>query len=311
MNRLNHTYMSKQIITCVLFILLLILEARSQCDTLHVFHISGRAFIQKDQITHDISKGELLIKPNIMLKDHSQVILFNRNGTSIVLDQGGFYSYADIQERCQTPKFNLLGRYLDFIWNGLTEKKVEGNQKVQAAISRGEEILMELPFDSTIILSNEIFFSWKSEPEHLEYLLEIRDPNNRKVLVKDLVNDTFYLWIPEPTSIISNEYYSWVVTTEAKIPTNIMRYTFMIADTTWKAGVNLMLTTLEQTKIDDLIINELVRAKFFEENYLYLEAYQSYMNLLKEYPGQKEANALLNRFLNKFSSSQKSEKRSK
>ena len=301
--------MSKQIITCVLFILLLIPDARSQCDSLTVFHISGRAFIQKDQTTHDLSKGELLIKPNIMLKDHSQVILFNRNGTSIVLDRAGFYSYADIQERCQTPKFNLLGRYLSFIWAGLTEKSVEGNQKIQAAISRGEEILMELPFDSSVILAPEIIFTWRSIPGNPIYLLEIQDPSNRKVIKKTIGNDTSFLWVPDLNSMKTNAYYSWVVTTESKIPSNILRYTFLFADTTWKAGLELMLTTLEQNKTDDPVINELVRAKFFEENFLYLEAYQSYVTLLKEYPDQLEANMLLKRFLTKFSSGRINEKK--
>ena len=296
--------MIKPTITGLLFFILLFPEAHSQCDTLTVFHVSGRAFINQDSTTHDIAKGESLYRANIMLKEHSQVILFNRSGVSIILDKPGYYSFEEIQEMCQQPKKSLLSRYLSFVWDGLTEKKTDGNQKIQAAITRGEEFLMKYPFDSPIIISPKILFSWRSIPEHPVYTFEIRDASNRKVIVKTIESDTTFLWQLDSSLLATSGYYTWVVSAEPRIPDNMMRFTFEIVDEACKEEFHQKLTKFQKELVFDEPLNSLILAKFYEENYLYDEAFQLYKKIINEYPDQQEAMELYNRFLENVSPSQ-------
>ena len=287
----------KSILTLALIIVLFQAGVHSQCDTLTVFHVSGRAFIQKDRTTHDLFKGESLFKSNIMLKEHSQLILFNKSGESVVLEKPGFYTFNDIQEQCRQPKKSLLNRYLSFVWDGLTEKKTDGNQKIQAAITRGEEFLMKYPFDSPVIISPEILFCWRSIPAHPVYTFEIRDASNRKILGKTIENDTTFTWQPDSSFLANAGYYTWVVSAEPRIPDNMMRFTFEIVDEPWKEEFNQKLTKLQKELVFDEPMNSLILAKFYEENYLYGEAFQLYKKIINEYPDQQEARELSNSFL--------------
>jgi len=293
----NFEAMIKPMITGLLFFVLLFPEAYSQCDTLTVFHVSGRVFINQDSTIHDITKGESLYRANIMLKEQSQLILFNRSGVSIVLDKPGYYSFEEIQETCQEPEKSLLSRYLSFVWDGLTEKKTDGNQKIHAAITRGEEFLMKYPFDSPVIISPEILFSWRSIPAHPVYTFEIRDASNRKIVVETIENDTTFLWQPDSVILARPGYFTWVVSAEPRIPDNMMRFTFEIVDEPWKEEFNQKLTKLQKELVFEKPLNSLILAKFYEQNYLYNEAFQLYKKIIEEYPDQQEAKELFDRFL--------------
>jgi hypothetical protein len=273
----------KRLILIVYTFYVIINSVFSQCETFRVFHLSGTVYKNSETIRTNIIIDDVLKNTDIFLEDNSHLILFSTEGVPVSLNQKGNYRFKDLQNICFKPDKSITDTYFGYIWDCITGKEVYEKDTIRAYTSRGKDIMMKFPCDSSVIISARVTFSWISIHNVETYYFKLADPAGRIVLDTALT-DTSYSWFPDKEQASREGYYHWIVGVDENHPVNAVSFRFQFADKNWIVQYNKELEELNSGLYFNPAINMLLLAGFYDRHYLFQEAYESYSKALKMMP---------------------------
>jgi hypothetical protein len=289
----------KKIFFTGIFLINLYSISFSQCNYFSVFHYSGKVYTSSANKKQPVILNQVIKKEETLsLETSAQVILFDSTGDPVVLYQKGNYPFSQLQTICSESGNSITKKYFQFIWSQMIEEKKKEGNTINASVTRGMKLLMMLPADSCLLLTDRVYFQWKSVPGSDKYYLTILDSTGKVINVKTIA-DTTYLWAPETSNLVSGKTYYWYVTDISYPPADPVKYSFSFADIKQKESYLTELNELRKQLNYTPAVNSLLLAGFFEQNHLFREAYIEYRDAIVAYPGdtviQKEVNNFMKR----------------
>jgi hypothetical protein len=287
----------KKIFFTGIFILLLYGISFPQCNCFRVFHYSGKVYTSSPNKKKLVVPDQVIKREEILfLETGSQVILFDSTGNPVVLYQKGNYTFSRLQTLCSEFGNAITKKYFQFIWSRMTEEKKKEGNTINASVTRGKKLLMMLPVDSTLLVTDKVYFQWKPVPGSKKYYLTILDPSGKAIFDKT-VADTTFLWIPEFGKWVSGKMYYWYVTDIPYPTADPEKYSFSFADNKQNESYLTELNELRKQLHYTPAVNFLLLAGFFEQKRLFREAYISFHEALSASPGDTVIQKAVNNFM--------------
>jgi hypothetical protein len=287
----------KKIFFTGIFIIFLFGISFPQCNYFRVFHYSGKVYASSTNKKKLIVPGQVFKRGEILsLETGSQVILFDSTGNPVVLYQKGNYSFSQVQTICSESGNAITKKYFQFIWSRMTEEKKKEGNTINASVTRGRKLLMMFPADSTLLVTDKVYFQWNPVSGSDKYYITILDPSGKTINVKT-VADTIFLWTPETSKLVSGKIYYWYVTDIPYPPGDPVKYSFSFAGDKQKESYSTELNELRKQLNYTPAVNSLLLAGFFEQNHLFREAYIKYREALVASPGDSVIQKTVNNFM--------------
>jgi len=155
---------------------------------------------------------------------------------------------------------------------------------------------MMFPADSTLLVTDKVYFQWNPVSGSDKYYITILDPSGKTINVKT-VADTIFLWTPETSKLVSGKIYYWYVTDIPYPPGDPVKYSFSFAGDKQKESYSTELNELRKQLNYTPAVNSLLLAGFFEQNHLFREAYIKYREALVASPGDSVIQKTVNNFM--------------
>ncbi len=189
--------------TKLLFLLLLLQHAFAQTaeQKYLLYNVNNDVHWLHDGKKEKAKRGTfLLVSQSIILPQKSEVMFVQHDGKSLLLSKPGTYTFTRIQQLFNSSaKRSVSTAFFSYVFEKfLSNDDAEEKQKVSASVFRGKKA-MQLPADSTFILSFPITLQWKPEQKNIPYKLTVY---YRKLKIDTVVlsKNSFQL----PHSIISD-----------------------------------------------------------------------------------------------------------
>ena len=154
----------------------------------------------------------------LKIGSHSMAILINQDGIPKKFEKENTYRIQDLGKYFKTDP--LTTKYFKFIWEEMELKPHDRhslNLNVVAATVRGEEgkefPRMVCPFDSTVITSDSVLFSWTDPLKKGKFFLFVYDYQNTweiPILKKEVSSNFFYLNARD-LGLQPGKDYAWIV----------------------------------------------------------------------------------------------------
>jgi hypothetical protein len=269
----------------------------AQCNYFRVFHYSGKVNAGIATIKKPVAPGQVIRHgESLFLETGSQVVLFDSTGNAVVLYQKGNYPFSQLQTLCSESGNSITKKYFQFIWSRMTEEKKKEGTTIYASVTRGKKVLMQIPIDSTLLLTDKVFFSWKPVAGSKKYYLTVLNPSGKSILVNTIA-DTTFLWVPDTGKLVRGKAYSWHVTDIPYQTADAETHSFTFATGEQKKSCTSELDELRGQLHYSPAINALVLAGFFEQKNMFREAYIEYSEALTASPGDTVIRKTVNDFM--------------
>jgi hypothetical protein len=231
-------------------------------DSLCVFHIKGKIYLQSSTNSKALFKGDLLTKKDkLKILPESELTAIDNRGNVYIRNKQGTCNFNDLllskQEDANT---SLTAKYFKYIWHEFLNKG--RNETIIAGVFRGNE-LMTVPKDSSLIASENIFFKWVKTDADLYYLFVLN--THTEELLKIETHDSQITLSNENPIFLEGDEFKWSISKKA-FPNlkNMPYYTFrrisMNHYLDLKSDYNDLIITLNQIGISqneiDLILCE-------------------------------------------------------
>ncbi|MEJ8818077.1 hypothetical protein [Lacibacter sp. H407] len=163
--------------TKLLFLLLLLQHAFAQAaeQKYLLYNVNNDVHWVHDGKKEKAKRGMfLLASQSIILPQKAEVMLIQHDGQSLLLSKSGTYSFTRIQQLfSSSEKRSVSTAFFSYVFEKfLSNDDAEEKQKVSASVFRGKKA-MQLPADSTFILSFPISLQWKPEQKNIPYKLTV------------------------------------------------------------------------------------------------------------------------------------------
>ncbi len=271
--------------------------AFAQNKSFKVFYCQGNAFIitgkQKKAAQRDmlINEGQAL-----KLDKNASIILVATDRTALPVGVAGSYSFKELLHLLDENSRSLSSRYFSYVISEMTEAHEKPEDKLTGGVYRAEK-LMRMPYDSCLVIQNNIRFSWVRGVSSELLFLTVWDKNKKNILSKTL-RDTTYNY--EITHGNTEQPFEWSVGYEPDRSANIAARTFTVASVKTIGRLKTELAELEKNFSFQPEFNELIRLNFYEVNHLYFEEYNAMVEALKKFPDSE----LLREYYDWFSKKQ-------
>ncbi len=159
----------------ILFLLLQQVYAQAAEQKFLLYNVNNEVQWVHDGKKEKAKRGIFLLgSHSIILPQRSDVMLIQQNGQSLLLNKPGTYSFARIEQLFNSSqKRTVSTAFFSYVFEKfLSSDDADEKQKVSASVFRGKQA-MQLPADSTFILSFPITLQWKPEQKNIPYKLTV------------------------------------------------------------------------------------------------------------------------------------------
>lgn len=163
--------MIKPFLICI--ILLLQTVSMYASDKLLLYHVSKQVHWIHDGKKEDAKRGIFLLpQHSLIITSHSNVMLVQQDGKSMLLDKPGNYSYSHIKTLLQKLKAASVSKnFFAYVFEQFLSGEGDEKQKVAAVVYRGKKEML-LPHDSSFAFTVPVLF-WKPQYPAIPYKIEI------------------------------------------------------------------------------------------------------------------------------------------
>ena len=277
----------KRIISCIIILLLTQPFADAQNHLFKVFYVTGEVSISQKSQSGNLTKDQLIYSGDkIKISEKSTLVLLNTENKPLVIEKDGSYStknisnlYADINNE------NISQKYFNYVVEEFMHHQAE--KKYTGAVSRGKGLSMRRPFDSCIIMSNQIIFQWNN-PEQIDYWFFIYTIDGKRIF-ESQGKDSEIIIYTDKTELKKGNAYLWMVSVNQFPAKDDLLNIFSLA-----SEDQVHLFTNEMNAIKERFISEeygwdmgtnlLLLYGFFITNKLYEEAEKTKKIIQDNYP---------------------------
>jgi len=211
-----------------------------------VFYFSG------NPIYKDKAKSEKLVRDQVLpqgstlsIPQGSYVVLVNKSEVPMGMNKPGDYSVTDIKTLYTNMKeSNLTQEFFDYLAQSMVSSNDE--QRRSGGVYRAVGDLMINPFDSAVVMTNEIPFEW-SNPSGKQYYLKIFDIDTWEMICDIPTSDSTLNLNIVDKKLTEGKKYAWVVSQTQGMPqsgTELLIFT--IADKDFRSCMHKKLKEAEK-----------------------------------------------------------------
>lgn len=238
----------------------------------------------------------------IITGDNSYVGLVSSDGKTVELKKGGVYSVKDVYTGLSSGDATIAQKYVEFLVNDMSKgnESTSANMKFTGSVERSlknDNILLFLP-QETKVATREATINWYPKEKQESYTVIITDLFDEKVYSQKVTGTSTSIdfaqaglspeevYKLEVRSASNADYKSGVVTLKVPSQTDL--------NTINEYSTDIMSQTPENSAIQNMVL-----AKYFDENGLYLNAIPFYKKAVAMEPDVKEYKQAYNQFLYK------------
>ena len=271
----------KKLLFLIVFGFTFILNISAQNNTFKIFYSHGSAYLitggDKKPVLRDMLLNE---KQSLKINKNASVIIVAPNGISLPLSIPGTYSYQNLITLMVENSKSLTNSYFSYVVNEMTKPHEAKKDNIIGGVYRGD-MFMHLPFDSCLIIQNNINFSWGKGYSPDPLTLAIWDDNGRIVFRKSF-SDTIYNH--EIRRENNDRSYEWTVGYDPDRLSNIVTRMYTIASQSTSDRLNKELVELKKNMSLSPEFNELLLLSFYDKNHLFIEEYSALKAAIIRYP---------------------------
>ena len=232
----------------------------------------------------------------VKLSEGGYMGLMHKTGKTIEIKSAGVHKIVDLSSKVMTKGSSVASQYGEYLMAKMTASQGDddisaarlNNLNVTGAVSRAsgdeEEIQIFLPKTSKVLDMNDSRIKWKQLEESSGYKLFVENLYSETIAEKDITGNTFDL-SGLGINIESEGGVFIRITDNQDGELNSGPHAIEMVTGSQKAEIVENLARLkEELTNEDISLNKLVLAMFYEENKLYLHAFSCYHEVLEEYP---------------------------
>ena len=234
----------------------------------------------------------------IITGDNSYLGLVSSDGKSLELTKGGVYSVNDLHQKLAESKSGLAAMYLEYLVSDMskTDERANANMKFTGSVERSiknDGIILFLPH-STMVANTKAMVNWYPKEAHDSYTISITNLFDEEIFTKntsrtsETIDFASMELSPEEVykiQVKSNDSAeSSVVTLNVPAEAKLQRFA--------KEVEEIKAQTPANTAIQNMVL-----AKYYDANELYLNAIPFYRAAVEMEPEVKEYRDAYNSFL--------------
>lgn len=160
-----------------------------------LYHVNKDVQWVHDGVNEKAKRGIFLLNAHtLILRQTADVMLLQQDGQSLLLSKPGTYSFARIKQLFNSAQKTTVSKaFFSYVFEKFTSAETEEKQQVTASVFRGKKA-MQLPGDSSFLLSFPVTLQWKPEQKNIPYKLRIQ---YRQLLFDTVLISTSSFAIPD------------------------------------------------------------------------------------------------------------------
>lgn len=295
----------------VLLIAVLFCEANSQNSDFSVLAVKGIVQLQTTGAWSKILTGDNLpATGKIKLAAKSYIGLVFKNGNTVEINKPGEYSLSELATKMKSAKGALSKKLADYVMNEISGSKdmlasenyranmgtlgsVERSVEIDL-LSKSKRIPIRAPF-KTDILQDNTTLNWVKTEGVDKYKVQVTDLFNSVYTVE--TSDTSITLSASKAKLDKNIYYFWTVCDASNPDVKSEESCIRFLSEKEAKEVNNQLEALVKDIDNNSALGKIIKAAFYENNDLIVEARQQYLQAINMEPQVDEYKLLYMRFL--------------
>ena len=242
------------------------------------------------------------LNPNDVIKvsDNSYLGLIHNTGKTLEIKEAGTYKVAELSSKVLAKNSSITKKYSDYVVGELTKadskESYQKNMKVTGSVERGlYDIKLCLPKTSSIIETQQLVV-WNKNPRAKSYTVQILDMFDEVKLSKEVTDTTFTLDI-NSIKVPNDKTLIILVTANGDMTSDKFLLKTMVEAK--NPDIFADKNALAKEYSQESALGHLMKASFYAQNNLFLEAKKSYEAAIKLEPGVEEYKNAYKNFLAK------------
>ncbi|EMR03214.1 hypothetical protein ADICEAN_01607 [Cesiribacter andamanensis AMV16] len=182
----------------------------------YVYHVKGTAYLLEKGQQHALQPESVLARgQKLLLEANSRVVLINQQGSNVLLQKAGTYTYAAVEKRFAEPQPDAGSAFLAYAWKKINKSKLKPEQQRNAPIAgvaRGEALMLQSPADSLVLVGPELQLEWLGGEG--PYYLTLADAQGKPLLRLQTPATSIRIHLAQ-SGVVPNRQYSWYVSEQA------------------------------------------------------------------------------------------------
>jgi hypothetical protein len=237
---------------------------------------------------------KLFSSDQIMVSVGGYIGLLHKTGKTLELRQPGTYTVAEISQKVGSTNTSASKRYSDYVVKELTKGDKEDVNKnymahltVTGSVERGsEDIQIFLPISaaaSTNVIGNTLKINWKKVADGKLYVVKVMNNFDEIIFSKETDDTSYTILIDQLPLNNENSFICQVSLKDNSKNPSEKRQIKLIKNEKAKA-LTEEITEINANLADDNSINNFMKANFYKEKGLFIEASDCYLKAIKEDP---------------------------
>ena len=245
----------------------------------------------------------------IITGDNSYVGLVSSDGKTVELKKGGVYTVSDIYSGLSSNDATIAQKYVEFLVNDMSKgnESTSANMKFTGSVERSlknDNILLFIPKE-TKVATREATINWYPKEKEESYTVVITNLFDEKVYNKEVATTSATIDF-STIGLSPDEVYKLEVRSTANPAVKSGVVTLQVPsqtalNTISKSSDEILAQTPQNSAIQNMVL-----AKYYDENGLYLNAIPFYKKAVEMEPEVKEYKNAYNQFLYKVGLNQES-----
>jgi len=247
-----------------------------------VYFDSGSGTLVYKETVKDLTEGMVVYDGQVIkLKENHYVLIFSEDGTPVLLDKKGTYSYEDIRNKEKLAKQSLTASFFKYLWENIVKSKSVELNNAQGGVYRAD-ILMKIPPDSCLVLNDTVTLKWNTLSATQSVYILFFNSKGDKIYSYKTIGSSFL--INRGSNIIFSEPdIKWLVSLSPDPDKNSVKYLFTFASDEQKEILTADLQKFKKGLVYNDELNRLLLATYFGNHHLYLDAINEYKVLMSKY----------------------------
>ena len=246
--------------------------------------------------------------------------LLHKSGKTLELRQPGNYTVAEISQKVGSTNTSASKRYSDYVVKELTKGDKEAVNKnymahltVTGSVERGsEDVQLFIPNPAAVsslnLIGNSLKINWKKVADNKLYVVKIMN-NFDEIIFSKETNDTNFTIFIDQLPLNNETSFICEVSLKDKSKNPSVRRQIKLIKNEKLKELSEEITEINNNLVEDNAINNFMKANFYKEKGLFMEAAECYQKAIhsdpevtdyvESYDALLEANGLQNYKMNK------------
>lgn len=237
----------------------------------------------------------------IVVGANSYLGLASTAGKTVEIKSEGVYNVTDLSGNLTADNSSITSKYIAYVFSDLAKGSASNyasNLSLTGSVERSignNGINIFLPQSCTILKNGLTRILWKPELEVKEYQVSILNLFDEEVFTK-VTTDEFLAINFEEMNLQQGEVYKLQVSDNANKKVKSGVVTLEIADDEKANQINSEFAAISEMANEENAISNLIKASFYEQNGMYLEAMDYFEKAISAEPNVEEYKILFDNF---------------